>query len=112
VEQDAREGLEALRPSFVGLDASLGKGLDATARNVAFSVDKLRERVLAAEARSDEAFGRDLDRLTAALLPAGKLAERVYSPLVYLPRHGRERLREKLLGEVRWSEPGPQVIEL
>jgi bacillithiol biosynthesis cysteine-adding enzyme BshC len=112
VERGAREGLEALRPSLVGLDASLGKGLDATAQNVTFSVGKLRERVLTAAARADEAFGRDLDRLLAALLPAGKLAERVYSPLVYLPRHGRERLREKLLGEVRWSDPGPQVIEL
>jgi uncharacterized protein YllA (UPF0747 family) len=112
VEDTAREGLEALRPSFVGLDASLGKGLDATAQNVVFSVGKLRERVLAAAARSDDAFGRDLDRLTAALLPGGKPAERVYSPLVYLPRHGRERLREKLLEEVRWNDPGPQVIEL
>ena len=112
VERCAREGLEALRSQLVGLDASLGKGLDATAQNVTFAVGKLRERVLAAAARADEAFGRDLDRLTAALLPAGKPAERVYSPLVYLPRYGRERLQAKLLGEVRWSDPGPQVIEL
>ncbi len=112
VESGAREALESLRPAFVGLDASLGKGLDATTQNISFAIGKLRERVLAAAARADEAFGRDVDRLAASLLPGGKLAERVYSPLVYLPRHGRERLAERLLGQVRWSEPGPQVIEI
>ena len=112
VEGAAREGLEALRPALVGLDGSLGKGVDATAQNVAFAVGKLRERVLAAAARADEAFGRDVDRLAAALLPGGKPAERVYSPLVTLPRHGRERLAAKLLGEIRWDEPGLRIIEL
>lgn len=112
VESGTREALETLRPEFVSVDASLAKGLDVTTQNVSFAIGKLRERVLAAASRSDEAFGRDVDRLAASLLPGGKLAERVYSPLVYLPRHGRERLAERLLGEVRWSEPGPQVIEL
>jgi uncharacterized protein YllA (UPF0747 family) len=112
VETVARESLESLRPELVGVDASLAKGLDATTQNISFAIGKLRERVLAAASRADEAFGRDIDRLAASLLPGGKLAERVYSPLVYLPRHGRERLAERLLGEVRWSEPGPQVIEL
>lgn len=112
VDGGAREALELLRPEFVGVDASLAKGLDATTQNISFAIGKLRERVLAAASRADEAFGRDIDRLAATLLPGGKLAERVYSPLVYLPRHGRERLAERLLGEVRWSEPGPQVIEL
>ncbi len=112
VESGARQALETLRPEFVNVDASLVKGLDATNQNISFAIGKLRERVLAAAARSDEAFGRDVDRLSASLLPGGKLAERVYSPLVYLPRYGRERLAERLLGQVLWSESGPQVIEL
>jgi bacillithiol biosynthesis cysteine-adding enzyme BshC len=112
VASTAREALEALRHDLVALDPSLGKGVDATAANVGFAVGKLKERAVSAAARADEAFGHDLDRLAAILLPGGKLAERVYSPLVILPAHGREALAGSLRRQFRWDDPGPQVIEI
>ena len=105
------KGLEALRAELASLEPGLIKNLELTIQNVRFTAAKLREKVSAAAGRSDETFARDVRRLSAELLPGGDLAERVFSPLVPLSRCGRDRLTAAL-AQLRWDDPGPQVIAI
>ena len=53
-----------------------------------------------------------MSRLAEEILPRGALAERVYSALPYALRFGRDALVGALRRELKWNEPGLQVIEL
>lgn len=105
-------GLDSLRPELLALDPALGKALDATRQNVGFAWGKLSEKAAASAGRADEEWSRSLDRVLAALLPGGKLAERIYSPAPWLARHGRDALRAAILRDVRWDAAGLVEVEL
>ena len=105
----AARGLLDLRGELTSLEPGLARNLETTVQNVRFAATKLSEKVSAAAGRADEAFANDVKRLSSELLPGGKLAERVFSPLVPLARCGRDRLAAAL-SQIRWDDPGPQVI--
>ncbi|HEV8267019.1 MAG TPA: bacillithiol biosynthesis BshC [Thermoanaerobaculia bacterium] len=105
-------GLGEATPELVAIDASLGKSIETTRGNVRFALDKLLERAAAAAGRADETLKKQAARLEEALVPNGQLAERVYTPVTYLLRHGRERLVEAIRRDVRWDRPGLQPVEL
>jgi hypothetical protein len=108
----ALAGLDGLRGELVALDPALAKALDATRQNVGFAWGKLSEKAASSAGRADEEWAGALDRLLAALLPGGKLAERLYSPAPWLARHGRDALREALLRDVRWDAAGLVEVDL
>jgi hypothetical protein len=114
LEAAAREmetRLTALEPALVEIDPGLKRPLDATRQNVSFAAGKLREKVTAAAGRADEALAKKIARLSALLLPNGTLAERVYTPVPYLLRLGRDGLLSALEGSLRWDRPGLFVAE-
>ena len=104
--------LEELAPRLAAVEAGLGRNAEATRENVRFAFEKLVERTRAAAGRADEAEARQLKRLTAALAPGGRPAERVYPPLPWLLRHGRSGLVGPLKEQLRWDVAGLQEIEL
>ena len=112
VRDAALTGLAGLAPRLAAVDAGLGKPLEATRENVRFSLEKLAERTRAAAGRANEAEARQLRRLAGSLAPGGRPAERVYSPLPWLLRHGREGLVGPLREKLRWDVAGLQEIEL
>ncbi|KAA0252394.1 MAG: bacillithiol biosynthesis BshC [Acidobacteria bacterium] len=108
---NARE-LDALREPLLEVDPTLARPLQATRQNLDFALSKLLEKASAAAGRADETFARQVDRLLLSLLPGGQLAERVYGPLPYLARYGREGLVGALLSQLDWSLPGVQEVRL
>lgn len=112
VRDAALVGLAGLAPRLSGVEAGLGKPLEATRENVRFALDKLIERTRAAAGRANEAEARQLRHLATALAPGGRPAERVYGPLPWLLRHGRAGLVGPLKEQLRWDLAGLQEIAL
>ena len=112
VRDETLEALAGLAPRLAGVEAGLGKPLESTRENVRFSFEKLIERTRAAAGRANEAEARQLRRLAASLAPGGRPAERVYSPLPWLLRHGRAGLVGPLKQQLRWDVAGLQEIAL
>jgi len=112
VRDGALSSLAALGPRLEGIEAGLAKNLEATRENVRFALDKLADRTRAAAGRANEAEARQIRRLAASLAPGGRPAERVYSPLPWLLRHGRAGLVGPLKEQLRWDVAGLQEIEL
>jgi len=105
-------GLTALRPGLLSIDATLDKPLDTTRQNMEFALTKLHEKATAAAGRADETLTRQVTKVADALLPEGKLAERLITPLPFVLRLGREGLVGPLERELRWDVSGLQVIEV
>ena len=112
VKGAALAALEPLGPELLAVDPALGRALDATRKNVAFALEKLEEKASQAAGRADELTARQLRRLVEEILPAGTLAERVYTAAPWLLRFGREGLVGPLKQGLRWDVPGLQVIPL
>jgi bacillithiol synthase len=112
VGDGAVRDLLALEPALLAVDASLEKAVDATREKTSFAFEKLVEKTASAAGRADERATQQVNRLAEEILPGGRLAERVYSALPYVLRFGREALVGALRRELRWNEPGLQVIEL
>ena len=108
----ALQGLDALAPRLSAVEAGLGKNVAATRENVRFAFEKLADRARAAAGRADDAEVRQLRRLAASLAPGGRPAERLYSPLPWLLRHGRTGLVGPLREQLRWNVAGLQEIDL
>ncbi len=112
IRDAALSALAQLGPRLAAVDAGLARPVESTRENVRFSFDKLAERTRAAAGRANEAEARQLRRLAAALAPGGRPAERVYTPLHWLLRHGREGLVGPLKEQLRWDVAGLQEIAL
>jgi hypothetical protein len=112
LRQVSIERLSALRGGLLAIDAGLAKPLETTNEKISFALDKLIEKAAEASGRSDQTLAAQLHRLAVALVPEGRLAERVYSPLTYLLRHGRAGVVAPILQNLRWDQPGLQVIDL
>ncbi|MEO6324327.1 MAG: bacillithiol biosynthesis BshC [Thermoanaerobaculia bacterium] len=112
LRQAATERLGALRGELLAIDAALAKPVDVTSEKISFALDKLVEKAAEASGRADTTLAAQLRRLAVALVPEGRLAERVYSPLTYLLRHGRAGVVTPLLTHLRWNRAGLQVIDL
>jgi bacillithiol biosynthesis cysteine-adding enzyme BshC len=102
----------ALAPELLAIDPSLARALDATRQNVAFAFGKLEERSAHAAARADAMLDTWIRRVAAEVAPGGTLAERVYTAVPWVLRHGREGLVAPLKHRLRWDVPGLQVVEL
>lgn len=112
VRDTALASLAELSPRLTSVDAGLGKPLESTRENLRFALDKLLERTRAAAGRSNEAEARQLRRLSLALAPGGRPAERVYGPLPWLLRYGRAGLMGPMKEQLRWDVAGLQEIAL
>ncbi len=112
IRDAALSALAGLGPRLAAVDAGLARPTESTRENVRFSLDKLADRTRAAAGRANEAEARQLRRLATALAPGGRPAERVYTPLHWLLRHGREGLVGPLKQQLRWDVAGLQEIAL
>ena len=112
IRDDAAAALEAVKPGLLAVDPSLQKAVEVTREKLSFAFEKLVEKASEAAGRSDQTQERQLSRLVDEILPNGQLGERVYSPLPWLLRFGRDGLVEPIRRELRWNEPGLQVIEV
>lgn len=112
VGDDAVRNLLSLRPDLLGVDPSLEKAVETTREKTAFAFEKLAEKTASAAGRADERTAAQVARLAEEILPRGTLAERVYPALPYALRFGRGALVGALRRELKWNEPGLQVIEL
>jgi len=112
VRDAATSGLDALSGELVHIDASLVKAVETTREKLVFVFEKLMEKTAAAAGRADGTAEHQVSRLVDEILPGGKLAERVYSPLPWLLRFGRDGLVEPIRRELKWDVPGLQVIDL
>lgn len=111
-KRGALEALETLTPRLSRLDATLARATEQTSANLRFAFEKLAERVTAAAGRADAARAERITRVTNALLPGGRLAERVYTPLVPCLRHGRAALVGAIRERLRWDAFGLTVVDL
>jgi bacillithiol biosynthesis cysteine-adding enzyme BshC len=107
-----RAGIGALAPELLAIDPALARPLDATRQNVDFAFGKLEEKAAHASARADEALDGWIRRVAVEVAPGGILAERVYTALPWVLRHGREGLVGPLKQRLRWDVRGLQVVEL
>jgi uncharacterized protein YllA (UPF0747 family) len=112
IRDDAAAGLDGLKPALHAIDPSLQKAAETTHEKLIFAFEKLVERTAAAAGRSDSTTAHQVARLVDEILPDGRLAERMYSPVHWLLRYGRDGLVEPMRRELKWNEPGLQVIEL
>jgi uncharacterized protein YllA (UPF0747 family) len=88
-----------LKPVVTGVDASLGKTLEATRAALIKELDRLKDRVVRSERRSQEELRDQVLKVRAGLFPGGKLQERAISPLFFLNKYGPDfflRLLERL----------------
>ena len=102
IRDRARAELDAARADLLAVDPSLGKAIAATEEKLAFSFEKLVEKTESAAGRADALVLQQVRRLSAELLPDGKLAERLYPILPYVLKLGKEAV-------VTRPAPGPEV---
>lgn len=112
IRDGAAAGLDGVKPALLAIDPSLQKAVETTREKLSFAFEKLVEKAAEAAGRLDQTQEKQVSRLVDDILPDGRLAERVYSPLPWLLRFGREGLVEPIRRELRWNVPGLQVIEL
>ncbi|HEX5761313.1 MAG TPA: bacillithiol biosynthesis cysteine-adding enzyme BshC [Thermoanaerobaculia bacterium] len=82
------ETLDGLRAPVVALDPSLERPWEKAREQVLKGLDLLGSRVVAAAARRDEVRRRRIEQLREAVLPLGKLQERVVSTAHFPGKHG------------------------
>ena len=112
IREGAIADLDAARPEFLAVDASLEKAVAATREKLLFAFEKLVEKTEAAAGRADAHVAVQVRRLAVELLPEGRLAERLYPVLPYVLKLGREAVVGALRRELRWDVPGVQEIAL
>lgn len=86
--QRVAEALGALRDPALALDPSLERPFERTRETVERALDAFAQKLEAAAARRDETARARLQRLRAALRPAGALQERVVSSIHYPGKYG------------------------
>ena len=88
----ARRRLEAalapLRPYLEGIDPNLGKTWAQTLANATRGLDKLEERAMKARMSRSGFSKKDVQALRNALLPRGRLQERIFPLPHFMNRHG------------------------
>lgn len=112
IRERAISDLDAARPALLAVDPSLEKAVAATREKLAFAFEKLVEKTEGAAGRTDALVVQQVRRLTAELLPDGKLAERLYPILPYVLKLGKDAVVGALRRDVKWDEPGLQEIAL
>jgi len=112
IRERAISDLDAARPALLAVDPSLEKAVAATREKLAFSFEKLVEKTEGAAGRMDALVVQQVRRLTAELLPDGKLAERLYPILPYVLKLGKDAVVAALRRDLKWDEPGLQEIAL
>lgn len=111
----AREGVDAIfrgvGESIARVDPTLKATVGQAAGHVKGHLEQLERKAVQALKRREAESGRQLVRVRQALMPAGRLQERVFPLLPYLARYGRG-----LLASLRAQVEGPgwnhQVIPL
>jgi uncharacterized protein YllA (UPF0747 family) len=112
LREELLRDLDSLKDEILGLDPNLKRPFDSTRQNLDFALGKFTEKAAESAGRTDTQSRQALERLLAAILPTGQLAERILSPLSYVERFGREKLVTAIEEAIRWDEPGLYVIEL
>ncbi len=112
IRENAIRAIDAEEPALRAIDSSLQKAVRTTREKTSFALEKLVEKTAAAAGRADERTAAQVKRLAEEILPGGVLAERAYSVLPYVLKFGREAVVGALRRELRWNEPGLQVIPL
>jgi len=92
-----------------GIDPTLEGTVERGRRHLALTLEKLRTKSAAALARRDSELKRQVERLSAHLLPLGQDAERVLSPYSHILKFGAKPLLDRF---ARMDPGGYQEIRL
>lgn len=93
--------------AVAAVDPTLKATAGQTSGHIKGHLDQLEKKAVQALKRREADTGQQLQRLRDALMPGGKLQERVYSLLPYLAKYGCalvQTLREQISGP-GWSHP-------
>ncbi len=105
------KGISDLKPSIENVDHSLGRSTEATRASIVKEIERLKERVFRAEKRHHDEVRSQLEKTWINVLPAGRLQERVISPIYFLNKYGFG-LIDRLFESLDASERDHQVIAL
>jgi len=105
------ETMDKLKAAVESVDKTLGGAADASRAMFVKELEKLKGRVVKAEKRSHEDLRAQLEKAYASLFPAGKLQERVLSPLYFLNKYG-PNLVSRLEETLSLDTTAHQVVEL
>lgn len=87
--------VDDLLNEVAGIDPTLKGTVARGHRHLVITVDKLRSKTAAALARRDSEVKRQIERLTAHLLPLGQDSERVISPYSHILKFGARPLLDR-----------------
>ena len=91
--KSVEESFSGLKDALAKLDPTLVEASQTGASKIAYQLDRLRERALAAELRRSEVVSRHAAVLSEMLYPNGELQERGIAGAYFVARHGVELLR-------------------
>lgn len=92
-KKSVEESFSGLKDALAKLDPTLVEASQTGASKIAYQLDRLRERALAAELRRSEVVSRHAAVLSEMLYPNGELQERGIAGAYFVARHGVELLR-------------------
>ncbi|MEM1270111.1 MAG: bacillithiol biosynthesis BshC, partial [Bacteroidota bacterium] len=82
------QAVNEIKPIAAGVDSTLSKSAESVRASFMKEWNGFKGRVLKAEKRNNDVIEGQLDKARVNLLPAGKLQERVVSPLYFLNKYG------------------------
>jgi uncharacterized protein YllA (UPF0747 family) len=106
-----KESFSGLQEALAKLDPTLVDACQTGASKVAYQLDRLRERAMAAELRRSEVVSRHAEALSQALYPEDALQERGVAGAYYVARHGTELLKN-IYDAIRTDCLDHQILEL
>ncbi|MEJ7624600.1 MAG: bacillithiol biosynthesis cysteine-adding enzyme BshC [Pyrinomonadaceae bacterium] len=103
--------MDSLADAVTMIDPTLAANLTTRTRKIRHHVSAIREKTLAAHARSDATFIRRLDGLFAELLPRGELQERSINVFTYLNKFGPNFL-DAVYDSIDADQKGHVLLEI
>jgi bacillithiol biosynthesis cysteine-adding enzyme BshC len=110
-KRSVEESFSGLKEALAKLDPTLVEASQTGASKVLYQLDRLRERVTAAELRRSEVVGRHAEALSQALYPGGALQERGVAGVYFVARYGTDLLGS-LHDTMRTDCHDHQILEL
>ena len=105
------QAVEEVKPKVQEVDRTLVKAAEAARTSLVKELERLKERVVKAEKRNQDAIRGQLEKAAAGLYPGGKLQERTLSVLYFLNKYSPGLLAD-LHATLSLDTTAHQVVEL
>ena len=105
------QAVEAVKPKVQEVDRTLVKAAEAARTSLVKELERLKERVVKAEKRNQDAVRGRLEKAAAGLYPGGTLQERTLSVLYFLNKYSPGLLAD-LQATLSLDTTAHQVVEL